>query len=283
MASLHRASGDSVSNQETSGRCIPFTRSDSLLPEHGKGETMSAPITLQQFTERYGKFKFLKLALLLRAPEPAFRHVLITLADHADGKTGVAYPGYDRLKFETGYTSDQTIASALQYWKKAGILSWRKGWGNAHSSKSNVYQFHDGAIWHMLGTQSGMILETPLSHSRNSTEPGLETPLSPMKSQSVEANDSVVKRLSKSKGGSTLEIDSPEPQKTGTAHAEEISMSGVSYESPVSGLSSTYVIPSFTEFDRADKKWYARRDIGRGLTADEVAEMQRLNTDHVRP
>jgi hypothetical protein len=199
---------------------------------------MSAPITLQQFTQRYGKFKFLKLALLLRAPKPAFRHVLITLADYADGKTGVAYPGYERLMFETGYASKQTITSALQHWKKAGVLSWRKGWGNAHDSKSNVYQFHDDVIWRMLGTQSGMILESPLNDSRKSTEAGLESPLSPMKAQSVVANDSVGKRLSKSKGGATLEIDLPEPQKTGTAHVEESPIGGISYESPVSGLSS---------------------------------------------
>ena len=199
---------------------------------------MSAPMTLQQFTAKYGSFKFLKLALLLRAPVPAYRHVLITLADYADGKTGIAYPGYDRLMSETGYASKQTITNALQYWKKAGVLSWRKGWGNVHKQVPNIYRFHDDVIWRMLGTQSGLILESPLSHSRKSTEPELESPLSPRKVHPVVANDSVGERLSKNKGGATVEIDSPEPQKPGTAHVEESPISGISYESPLSGISS---------------------------------------------
>jgi hypothetical protein len=39
---------------------------------------------LQQFTKKESPWRFLKLALKLRAPEPAFRHVLVTLADHAN-------------------------------------------------------------------------------------------------------------------------------------------------------------------------------------------------------
>jgi hypothetical protein len=107
---------------------------------------------LQQFTKKESPWRFLKLALKLRAPEPAFRHVLVTLADHAN-RDGVCFPSYDLLLAETAYTSKQTITGALKYWKNHGVLKWKKGWGNSHKRKSNEYQFNEAAMEALIAQQ----------------------------------------------------------------------------------------------------------------------------------
>jgi hypothetical protein len=107
---------------------------------------------LQQFTKKESPWRFLKLALKLRAPEPAFRHVLVTLADHANGD-GFCYPSYDLLLAETAYSSKQTITGALKHWKNAGVLTWKKGWGNSHRRKSNEYQFNEAAMKGLIAQQ----------------------------------------------------------------------------------------------------------------------------------
>src|SRR5206468_3323208 len=57
---------------------------------------------------------------------------------------GVCFPSHDRLLDDTGYTTKTTIVNALKFWKTAGVLTWKEGWGNAHGKRSNVYQFdHD--------------------------------------------------------------------------------------------------------------------------------------------
>ena len=58
----------------------------------------------------------------------------MTLADHANA-AGVCYPSYDLLMAETAYTSKQTITGALKYWKNAGVLTWKKGWGNSYKAQ----------------------------------------------------------------------------------------------------------------------------------------------------
>ena len=115
-------------------------------------------------------WRFLKLALKLRAPKPAFGYVLITLADHAD-PDGVAYPGYETLMKATAYTSKQTITEALKYWHSLGVLTWKKGWGNIHKSRPNIYQFHED-VMRTLYTQQK-------SDSRNLSEGSLEISVRP--------------------------------------------------------------------------------------------------------
>jgi hypothetical protein len=108
--------------------------------------------SMQQFNKTESPWRFLKLALKLRAPEPAFRHVLVTLADHANPH-GACYPSYDLLLTETAYTSKQTITRALTHWKNAGVLTWKKGWGNSHKRKSNVYQFDEAGMEALIAQQ----------------------------------------------------------------------------------------------------------------------------------
>jgi hypothetical protein len=107
---------------------------------------------LQQFTKKESPWRFLKLALKLRAPEPAFGYVLVTLANHANSD-GFCYPSYDLLLAETAYTSKQTITGALKHWKGAGVLTWKKGWGNIHKQRSNEYQFHEAVMEALVAQQ----------------------------------------------------------------------------------------------------------------------------------
>jgi len=52
---------------------------------------------------------------------------------------------------------------------------------------------------------------------------------------------------------------------------------------PASGTGvRKYAIPDYAEYD-AREGWGARRDIGRPTTAEEIAEIKRLNREHVKP
>ncbi len=205
-----------------------------------------------QFNKKESPWRFLKLALSLRAPEPAFRHVLVTLADHANCD-GVCYPSYGLLLAETAYTSKQTITGALMYWKKAGVLKWKKGWGNTHKRRSNQYQFNEAAMEALIAQQKanrGNLTEDP---DEISVAPD-EISLGPdeisvgrgMKAHSVVAKVSVLEGPSNktsqlSKEGGALLSD----EKTGAgsrtakqAHVQERSLHEISSESSPSEISS---------------------------------------------
>lgn len=48
--------------------------------------------------------------------------VYLALCKHADFKTGVAYPGYKRLKEMTGITAGRDIRQAIQALEDAGLI-----------------------------------------------------------------------------------------------------------------------------------------------------------------
>jgi len=100
---------------------------------------------IQKFGAGKSAWRFVKAAFALSAPKPAFRHVLITLASYAD-ENGFCFPSHDRLLLDTGYGTKTTIVGALAYWKKTGVLTWDKGWGNAHGRRSNRYRFNLDAM-----------------------------------------------------------------------------------------------------------------------------------------
>ena len=60
---------------------------------------------------------------------------------------------------------------------------------------------------------------------------------------------------------------------------------GVNPSSPDSGtgLHSVHNIPAYAEYDYRERCWGCRRDIGRGLTNPEIAEIKRLNRENVKP
>lgn len=103
--------------------------------------------------DKYGRWKYLKLAVGIHPKRKAFGYVLIILADHADEK-GVCFPPYETLMDRTGITSKNTISDALAYWKDAGVLTWQRGWANAHGSRANTYQLNADAMQAMIDLQN---------------------------------------------------------------------------------------------------------------------------------
>ncbi len=240
------------------------------------------------FNKKESPWRFLKLALSLRAPEPAFRHVLVTLADHANSD-GFCYPSYDLLLAETGYTSKQTITRALKHWKDAGVLTWKKGWGNSHRRKSNEYQFNEAAMKALIAQQK--------ADRGNLTEDSDEITVGPdeipvrtdeisvggvMKAHSAVAKVSVLEGPSNktsqlSKEGGALLSDmktgagSPTAQQ---AHVKEGSLHEISSESSPSEIPS----PTPTLMDLHNKLtpenkklWYRRTDGDPGAEGRRVA------------
>jgi hypothetical protein len=205
-----------------------------------------------QFSKKESPWRFLKLALCLRTPEPAFRHVLITLADHAN-RDGVCYPSYDLLLAETAYTSKQTITGALKYWKNVGVLKWKKGWGNSHERKSNEYQFNEAAMEALITQQKadrGNLTEDSeeISVGPDEISPGPDeiSVAGGMKSHSVVAKVSGLEGPSNktsqlSKEGGALLSDKETEAGSLTAkqaHVRESSLHEISSESSPSAISS---------------------------------------------
>jgi hypothetical protein len=240
-----------------------------------------------QFNKKESPWRFLKLALRLRAPEPAFRHVLVTLADHAN-RDGVCYPSYDLLLAETAYTSKQTITGALKYWKNAGVLKWKKGWGNSHKRKSNEYQFNEAAMEALIAQQKadrGNLTEDSdeISVGPDEISPGPDeiSVGGGMKAHSVVAKVSGLEGPSNktsqlSKEGGALLSDEETGAGLRTAkqpHVRQSSLHEISSESSASGISSaptpaTAAPPTLAELHSRltpeNKKLWFRRTGGAG-------------------
>lgn len=241
------------------------------------------PLPLQKFSKKPDTWRFMRAARTIQTETPSQKLILMLLASHINGKDGSCYPSYARLMRESGFTSKQTITDALHYLRDTlKIVTWKKGWGNAFvpNGKSNRYQF-DAEIMCKLADESpsDTILESPsdgdespFDSSRKSISQGRKLTPVGTKYQRGSTSYAEVPAL---KRDSAQILDSNSRQNAPQANLEE---------SPPDGLSSpAYVIPDFTEYDHGDRKWYARRGIGRPLTADEISQMQRLNEARVRP
>lgn len=134
------------------------------------------PNFVQKFGPSKSAWRFVKAAFSLSAPKPAFRHVLITLASYAD-PNGLCFPSHDRLLLDTGYSTKTTVVSALAFWKKAGVLTWEKGWGNAHGRRSNRYRFNFDMMLTLKKNNHAGGEEQPLNADEQ-TLTGEEQPLS---------------------------------------------------------------------------------------------------------
>ena len=252
---------------------------------------------LQQFSKKESAWRFLKLAIKLRAPQAAFHHVLLVLASHANPQ-GVCWPSHRLLMDQTGYTTPTTIVQALKHWKKAGVLTWRKGWGNAHGRRSNVYQFNEAAMWRQIGTQkaefsttTGLSDEQPLARD----EQPLATDEQPL--TGVGTTTRPMSKVSALEGTSNR---TPQPMKEGFARLSSLKsvaectptesscaeqpLNGCSYESTLNVHSSpAHDIPDALEYDHSEKRWSAKFGIGRSLTTAEIEQMRFLNSSRIRP
>ena len=241
-----------------------------------------------QFNKKESPWRFLKLALSLRAPEPAFRHVLVTLADHAN-RDGVCYPSYDLLLAETAYTSKQTITGALKYWKNAGVLKWKKGWGNSHKRKSNEYQFNEAAMEALIAQQKadrGNLTEDSdeISVGPDEISPGPDeiSVGGGMKSQSVvakvsgsEGPSNKTSQLSKEGGARLSDKETGAGSQTAKqAHVKEGSLHEISSES--SPRETPSPMPTLMDLHNKltpenKKLWYRRTDGDPGAEGRRVA------------
>jgi hypothetical protein len=249
---------------------------------------------LQQFNKKESPWRFLKLALKLRAPEPAYGHILITLANHADGN-GVCFPSYKRLMDETGYKSKNTVVCAMKHWKVAGVLTWRKGWGNSHGRKSNVYQFHEATMRKLIDAQSTRNSDDSDEGTLGPDEGTLltdEGTLGAKKELPMNSKVSVLEGSQLQKAPALKGRDAPpsdrdtgrQEENAQQAHVEAGSIRVPSYEGPSNGPSSRgFAIPEYAEYDASEKQWGARRDLGRGTTSAEVEVLRQLNRAKVQP
>ena len=204
------------------------------------------PSPLQKFDPAKSRWRFVKVAFDLSAPYPAYHHVLLALARYAN-EQGVCYPSHDRLLDDTGYGTKTTIVNALKHWKSVGVLKWKKGWGNAHGRRSNVYQFDYDAM---------VALASMKNHSRPDEQPLAddeeplstdEQPLGAVGTTTRTNTKFLVVEVPKNKNNPVTEGDAGRPPRTETtrqdhsppeAHLGEQPQCGSSSEKSPSGFSS---------------------------------------------
>jgi hypothetical protein len=260
------------------------------------------PSLLQKFDPAKSHWRFVKVAFDVSAPHPAYRHVLLALARYAD-KQGVCYPSHDRLLDDTGYGTKTTIVNALKHWKSVGVLNWKKGWGNAHGRRSNVYQFDYNAM---------LSLASMKKHSRSDEQPlaDNEKPLSTDEQPpggigtTTRPNTKVLEvEVPKNKNNPVSEGDAGRLSRTETAEQDHSPPEAYSGEQPQCGSSSekpqgvlsspvhevnaAHAIPTQlmdgVAWDREYGAWGARRDIGRPTTDAERTQISALNKNKVKP
>jgi hypothetical protein len=194
----------------------------------------------------------------LRSPEPAFGYVLITLAGYANAD-GVCYPGYGTLMQDTAYTSKQTITGALKYWRGLGVLTWKKGWGNVHKSRPNVYQFHEDAMRTLYAKQKAErgnlnepVDESSVRADEISVEEVRNLSLPGMKAHSVVDKVLAAERPSKqnvqaanSGGALFLDVDTGRQESVQHSPTRECPVNEISSERSPNGISSSaHAVPT---------------------------------------
>jgi hypothetical protein len=135
----------------------------------------------------------------------------------------------------------------------AGVLTWKKGWGNSHKHRANEYQFHEAAMEALVAQQKAD-RGNPTEVSDESSLGLDEIPLRPeeisvggaVKAHSVVAKVSVVEGPSNktsqlSKGGRAPLLQENTATGSSTAkqaHVKEGSSDEISSESSACGISS---------------------------------------------
>jgi hypothetical protein len=239
---------------------------------------------LQKFVKKPDTWRFMRAARSIQTETPAQKLILLLLASHIDGRDGSCYPSYKLLMQESGYTSKTTVTDALQYLRDTlKIVTWKKGWGNSHGSRSNRYLFNEETMRRLADESPLDEDESPLDDSRKSTSQGGNPTGVVPKNQRIRTSYTEVPALERG-SAPFLESKPAAGQKPTKANLEESTPNELSSLSTLGELSSpAYNVRDALVYDRCDKQWYARPDIGRALSPDEQAERLHLNANHVRP
>jgi hypothetical protein len=257
------------------------------------------PSPLQKFNPAKSRWRFVKVAFDLSAPHPAYRHILLALARYAN-EHGVCYPSHDRLLDDTGYGTKTTIVNALKHWKSVGVLKWKKGWGNSHGRRSNVYQFDYDAMvaLSVMKNHSG-----PDEQTLSEDEQPLSTDEQPLGTAGTITRPNtkvLVVEVPKNKNNPVTEGDAGRLSRTETTgqedsppetHSGEQPLRGSSCEQPHSVISSprydvTVASAGLLDgvaWDEEYREWGARRDIGRPTTEAERIQIAALNKSKAKP
>lgn len=250
--------------------------------------TASAVSNLQKISPSKSAWRFVKATFALSAPKPAYRHVLITLASYAD-EDGHCFPSHDRLLLDTGYTSKCTVVAALAFWKKAGVLTWSKGWGNSHGRRSNHYRFNYEAMValiknnHSEGEEQPLRAdEQPLAHDERPltqdeqtlegqrTTTVLNTKVLPFEGPS---NKNVPGNGTLAGGQFSNKMETGQNESATQAQATRQTISAHSSEQPPRGLSSLVKLADvFAQLTPENQKmWYRRTGGDSGPDAVRIA------------
>ena len=234
-------------------------------------------------------FRFIRAALGVRTKTPAQKLILLTLAIRADGKTGVCHPSYESLSNDTGLARS-SVADAVRYLRDTlKVLNWKQGHCNQHMKPlANLYTLDCEAMQVLSPTSE---LSNPKSAESDLQSAESDSQVAESDSALAESagrtpttqvtttQDTTTKVFNSCDSPSFVfekPTDGRKPEKAQGAALSPIG--GPSTLGPMVELST--VMPECLEHD--GHEWVARRGIGRALTADEIATLQRLNRERVR-
>ena len=226
-------------------------------------------------------FRFTKAAFQIKTNTASQKGVLLVLGHRADNDTGVCHPSYERIMHDTSIRSEDTVKNAIQYLRNdLGVVTWVRGWGNAHRSRANTYTLDYEAMLQTIEKQRLVVPITPdaipITPSSNTDYPCLEIPIiGTLTSHDSTTHITTTHALNSEPKSTDVDFESGSQRLAIAAHMEEI---------PIIGNSKNLVeIPQFLEWDTKCGEWVARRGIGRGLTTEEIADKRRLNFERVTP
>jgi hypothetical protein len=261
---------------------------------------MSSPLQQQFDKEEKSPFRFTRVVLGIPTKHASQKAVLIALAIRTNSKTCTCRPSYDRLMKDTGL-SRYAISAALKYLRDTlKVLTWKQGHSNQFMKPmANLYLL-DYRAMAALKESAESDAESDLE-SAESDSGVAESDCLVAESDSGVAEYAELTPTAQVTTASSLQLsqdydvrgaalksgdlDQRQDQVRVASKSEALSLpSELSEPSlPIRLSKPAYDIPSFVEYDATDRRWVTRRNLGRGTTPAEIAELQRLNRERIKP
>jgi hypothetical protein len=267
-------------------------------------------------TKRPGGFAYVVAALNMKTDRrPATKLVLVILANHRNQKTGLCCPSYKRLMDLTGY-SRRTLTYELKQLRDAGLISWKRGWGNEYSAGvPNRYTLNLKAMKALAYEDDDV--RAPNAHAKNDACAVYDDACAVKPDACAMDGGSMCNQETLTSKHSNLQYLKPptleppsgglgsQPEKLDPKNAEKTAVENTEAETgeprqveasanlahasfgpgPVTPAHMVDPFPALDydpNYDR-NKPWGCSRNIGRGATSEEINEIKRRNRLDLRP
>jgi Helix-turn-helix domain len=231
-------------------------------------------------------FKLHRAVREVQTKKPSHKAVLMALLLRADS-AGCCHPSYDRIARDT-CLSRSVVAEAIKYLSSdLKVIEWKRGHGSNQCSRPicNIYTLNFKRIAELAESDSRTYLARFAESESESAESESSLAESETRTLRVQVESGQVKKEDRLASPAPLAALPASKPVAGNGKPPSAALSpnpGLTSLSPKSGLSKVCV-PDALQWSPEDRRWIAKREIGRSLTEIEVTQMRWLNTNQVRP